>query len=623
MAEPEFKPTFSALPSWISNPITVPHSARTPFADMPLDQKTVELLSQRGYTEAFAIQSAVIPLLLGSRQIRQSDLCVAATTGSGKTLAYVLPMIEALKSRPTTKLRGLVIVPTRELVAQVSKAAEQYISGTHLRTGTAVGAVPLSNEQETLIEKGRQFDPEEYESLQDKAQRRLLEGDVDVKEDVRLLEDAVRMLPNHVPVYSSSIDILICTPGRLIDHIQSTVGFSLDDLEWLVIDEADRLLDENFQQWVEIVMTTLENSRPSTRDRLLTELWLRPERRKIQKIILSATMTKDISKLSSLRLWRPKFVAVEGAETFNVSDGPGRISGGQGCELPTTLGEYAVPVGDGLEKPLYFLRLLQSDIFGAQKRMEGIEKFSDQREEHASMGSSDDDDLSSLGPTTSESSASAEERYTEPTDMLPIPTGDAGFDSPKADSLSQKSKHVRQLQAHTDDTHCGTAANVLIFTNSNENAARLSHLLGILHPPYAGLTGVLTKSSASSASKAVLAAFRKGKKSILIASDRASRGLDLSQLSHVINYDMPRSLTSYIHRVGRTARAGRQGTAWTLYTSTEARWFWNTIARATDVSRPHPVERKRFDAVAISAEPKQEYEEALKALERAVHGSEG
>ncbi|KAI9690259.1 MAG: ATP-dependent RNA helicase dbp6 [Bathelium mastoideum] len=620
-ADPDFQPTFSTLPAWISNPVTVPHTERKAFSGLPLDEKTIHMLRQRGYTEALAVQSVVIPMLLGSSPLRKSDLCIAATTGSGKTLAYTLPMVETLKSRPTTNLRGLVVVPTRELVSQVSKVVEQCTTGTNLKIGTAVGTVPLATEQERLVEKGRRYDPEEYALLLDKAKQRLLYGDVDIKEDVRVLEDTVRMLPNHVPVYSSSVDILICTPGRLIDHIQTTVGFSMEDLEWLIIDEADRLLNENFQQWVDIVMSALEKPKPSASAELLAQLWLPPEKRNIQKIIVSATMTRDVSKLNSLKLWRPKMIALEGVETSNVSDDLGRISGGRGNELPATLREFAVPTGDGLAKPLYLLCLLQSDIF-AEKSNDEIDDFPDQSEDDASLNSLDKDDNSSeAGQISPEPSTFAAEPYPDIVEN-PVPASDDSPDVSTAGSPMQTLHHRPESQEYSSDIHSVGPAKVLIFTNSNENATRLSHLVGIIHPPYASLTGVLTKSSTSSAGKTVIGAFRNGKISILIASDRASRGLDLPQLSHVINYDMPRSVTSYIHRVGRTARAGKPGSAWTLFTSTEAQWFWNALARAPELVRRYPVERRRLGAATVSAEQKQEYEEALAALQRAVYGNE-
>ena len=619
--EPEYKPDFSALPSWISNPITVPQSAKRAFADLSLEQKTVQTLNQRGLTEALAIQSAVIPMLLGSSGVRKPDLCVAAATGSGKTLAYTLPMVDALKSRPTTKLRGLIIVPTRELVSQVSKVAEQCTAGTHLKIGTAVGNVSLLNEQQTLIEKERQYDPQEYSSLQEKARRRLLCGDIDVKEDVQLLEDAIRMLPGHVPVYTSRIDILVCTPGRLVDHIQSTVGFSLDDIEWLVIDEADRLLADNFQQWVDIVMTALERPPPSAEAQLLAELWLPSERRKVQRIVLSATMTRDVSKLGSLKLWRPKMIVLEGIEITDASNDLGQNPGAQSNELPTTLREFAIPVGDGLEKPLYLLKLLQDNIFAADKSNSEIEDSTDQSDEDASTASSSwNDNLSGLGERLPDSQAAASEAYANFTDNLPIPASDSRLKATNAPSLMPKPQHLSKSKNGTAETPSTRSAKVLIFTNSNENATRLSYLMGVLHPPYAGLIGVLTKASTSLEGKKVIGAFRRGKTSMLIASDRASRGLDLPQLSHVINYDMPKSVISYIHRVGRTARAGMTGDAWTFLTFAEARWFWNAIARASEVLRQHPIERRRLDTAAISADQKQEYEEALRKLQHAVHG---
>src|SRR5204862_7291910 len=105
--------------------------------------------------------------------------------------------------------------------------------------------------------------------------------------------------------------------------------------------------------------------------------------------------------------------------------------------------------------------------------------------------------------------------------------------------------------------------------------------------------GTLTKSNKSSTSRKTLSAYRRGKLSIIIATDRASRGLDLPALSHVVNYDVPTSLTTYVHRVGRTARAGRTGSAVTLVAHREGRWFANGIARDAEarISRHGKVER--------------------------------
>ncbi|MCJ1304099.1 hypothetical protein MMC08_006911 [Hypocenomyce scalaris] len=162
---------------------------------------------------------------------------------------------------------------------------------------------------------------------------------------------------------------------------------------------------------------------------------------------------------------------------------------------------------------------------------------------------------------------------------------------------------------------------VLIFTNNNENALRLARLLALLQPSWESEIGSLTASSATSSSRRTLAAFRKRKLSILVASDRASRGLDIKDLAHVINYDLPTSLTSYVHRVGRTARAGKEGIATTFVSHREARWFWNEIARSKQIKRAPGKKMARMD-VKLEAGDKERkgYEAALGQLGREAHG---
>src|ERR1700761_240624 len=99
----------------------------------------------------------------------------------------------------------------------------------------------------------------------------------------------------------SNVDILITTPGRLIDHLRSTEGFSLDHVSWLVVDEADRLLNESYQEWVDIVTPALQSHAATRkRDDILRYMRMDVPRRVVRKVLLSATMTRDISKLNSL-----------------------------------------------------------------------------------------------------------------------------------------------------------------------------------------------------------------------------------------------------------------------------------------------------------------------------------
>ena len=115
--------------------------------------------------------------------------------------------------------------------------------------------------------------------------------------------------------------------------------------------------------------------------------------------------------------------------------------------------------------------------------------------------------------------------------------------------------------------------------------------------------------------------FSKNELRIVIATDRASRGLDLPNLSHVVNYDVPRSISSYVHRVGRTARAGKSGQAWTLIENKEGRWFWNDIGKSAGIERVQKVERRRID-IKDEELLRQTYKDALEKLKHEVLGNE-
>jgi ATP-dependent RNA helicase DDX51/DBP6 len=481
-----------------------------------------------------AVQTAVLPLLLPGRENYRGDVCVSAPTGSGKTLSYVLPMIESMQNRAMTRLRGLIVVPTRELVTQAREAAEMCASGTGVKIGAAVGSAALAAEQAQLVKRGQRYDPDARKALDEEADRRIMLG---YDKDDDLLRDVVDLMPDHVPDYTSNVDILICTPGRLVDHIRSTPGFTIEHVEWLVIDEADRLLDSNFQDWIDIVLPALEIvAENSARAKVLATLKERIPVKRIQKVILSATMTRDLSKLASLKLNRPTLVAVVEPEKRGERDGDVKNEDGHAAILPSTLEESAVPVGDGSEKPLYLLQLLGQRL---------------------------------------------------------------GINPQGTESLS---------------------STVLIFCASDNNATRLARLVALLSPQLESRTAVLTKSTATSSRRKILNSFgRPGGTSVVISTDRTSRGLDVEDLSYVVNYDIPSSVTSYVHRVGRTARAGKTGEAWTLVTDTEARWFWRAIAKGNEINRA----RRTVDRVRLSEADellKEAYQDALEKLGEAVRG---
>ena len=297
--ELDYKPTFSALPSWLSKPISVRPDQSKAFKDLISNSKLLSNLEKKGFRDAFPVQSALISLLLPGRESYNGDICVSAATGSGKTLGYVVPLIENLKKKLVTRLRAVIVVPTRELVLQAQRVAEFCAAGTGVKFGTALGSTNIEDERDLLVNWGQKFDPEGAAEMYATAKERIKTG---LDEDDTLFEDIRRLLPGHVPEYSSAVDILICTPGRLVDHIQKTVGFSLSHVEYLVIDEADRLLDESFQRWVEVVLGAVDKKdENSARNRSITITDITQQSRAVKKIILSATMTRDLSKLATLK----------------------------------------------------------------------------------------------------------------------------------------------------------------------------------------------------------------------------------------------------------------------------------------------------------------------------------
>ncbi|MCJ1319504.1 ATP-dependent RNA helicase ddx51 [Xylographa vitiligo] len=591
----------SALPDWLARPLVIPVQNEIGFDKLPLSTSMVATLESKGLCKSFAIQSGVLPLLLPGPQQHDGDLCVSAATGSGKTLAYVLPMVESLHNKTTTKLRGLIVVPTRELVTQVRESLQSCTTGTGLKIGTAVGSKAMKEQQEQLVTKGQKYDPQGYRTEQ---QRKVaIEDDLmNWEDELTLSVDDSDTLMDFVVQYTSNVDILVCTPGRLVDHVNSTHGFTLEHVQWLVIDEADRLLDESFQQWIDIVLPALQSPPKQTSWVSSThKLFHVHETRNIQKIILSATITKDISKLMALQLRRPKLVVLENNTVGNASDATQGVSEPMSTiqqvdiDLPSTLDEIAIPIKNVEEKPLYLLELLSPEIttLAASTRGLNVESKGHQAEDTNISSSSSGDELNSA--TSSSSSDS---------------------DSDVTSSESEAGRQVKTSRAVVNHESHG----VLIFTNNNENALRLARLLALLRPSLASKVGSLTKSTATSTGRKTLAAFRKRKLSILIASDRASRGLDIENLAQVINYDMPSSVTSYVHRIGRTARAGKAGRATTLVAHHEARWFWNEIARSENIHRSRKISRVEKGSEIFSDQDRTAYEMALKTLGQEARG---
>ncbi|KAL4954866.1 P-loop containing nucleoside triphosphate hydrolase protein [Aspergillus filifer] len=623
------KPTYSSLPAWLANPLRTPAETRTKFADLGIDPKLLRVLEDNGYKDAFAVQSAVIPLLLKGAKSHSGDLCVSAATGSGKTLSYVLPLVTELEQIPAPRLRGLIVVPTRELVKQAREACELCTAGTGLRVGSAVGNVAIKDEQRSLMRADQVYSPGYVESRQTGQLTGDEWTDFSLQDYISSTTDLGETLPGYVHKVEPNVDILICTPGRLVDHLRYTKGFTLKHLQWLVIDEADRLLNESFQEWVDVVMRSLDARKDSdafgSTGRFLAGLGLSLQTKEPRKVILSATMTRDISKLNRLRLTNPQLVIVGAADRGDTAEGESGVVAlaDERFSLPTTLKEYSVAVGDGAQKPLYLLRLLLDEIkLAVPSSAKAKKPAPSESDETSSEGTSSDE--TSSDESSSEDESSSDESDSESEFDLGSNTSDDSSSSEDSDSSDGDSESDSDVEEPTKTSANNTPQRntVLIFTKSSESASRLSRLLALLDPSLSGLIGTIIKSNKSSASRKTLSTYRQGKLSIIIATDRASRGLDLQSLTHVINYDIPASITTYVHRVGRTARAGKEGSAWTLVAHREGRWFTNEISKGADgkITRATKVERVPMKLNNMK-EVKSRYASALDVLETEVKTS--
>ena len=206
------------------------------FADLPLCEATSSGLEASHFKTLTEIQQQAIPLAL-----KELDILGAAKTGSGKTLAFLIPILENLYRRRWTELDGLgalILSPTRELAIQIFEVLRKIGRYHTFSAGLVIGGKSLQEERERL---GR-------------------------------------------------MNILVCTPGRMLQHMDQNASFEIDNLQMLVLDEADRILDMGFQATVDAIVEHLPKER--------------------QSLLFSATQTKRVSDLARLSLRDPEYVSV-------------------------------------------------------------------------------------------------------------------------------------------------------------------------------------------------------------------------------------------------------------------------------------------------------------------------
>ncbi len=210
------------------------------FADLKLAPELLKALTESGYTTPTPVQAQAIPVVLEGH-----DLMAGAQTGTGKTAAFALPLLQKLLPLASSStspakhpVRALILVPTRELAVQVEESVKTYAKHTHLRSLVVFGGVDIKTQ---------------------------------------------------TPHLKTGVEILVATPGRLLDHIeQKTVQLNL--VQMLVLDEADRMLDMGFMPALKRILALLPRQR--------------------QSLMFSATFSTEIKKLSEDFMNYPTLIEV-------------------------------------------------------------------------------------------------------------------------------------------------------------------------------------------------------------------------------------------------------------------------------------------------------------------------
>lgn len=463
-----------------------------------------------------AIQRSALPAILsvnGSHIHNERDIFIQSQTGSGKTLAFLLPIIQDLL--PLSELSyidrsvgtlAVIIAPTRELAKQISDVLEGLLK------------LRLRPANETPIDA---------ESLNIRLTRWLVSG--------LLTGGSTR---NHEKAkLRKGLPILVATPGRLLDHLQNTLSFNIGKCRWLVLDEADRLMDLGFEETVQGILKGLDGRRrlaiTAAQEGKGQEVggWDWGRRR---TILCSATIDEGVQKLAGTTLANPLVIKATEVDAPNpqsdTSNGTPSIGIGKFTAPAQLVQKYViVPLKLRLVVLVALLRSLLSNNHGGRTtKIIVFLSCTDSVDFHwASLGGSSMDDKDDGG-----SSDDGEEKGHNAVDLI---------SSNKVEAKSSLLPNTSIYRLH----------------GSLTTPVRHASLAGFISTP----EETSSKTSPDHSS-------------VLFCTSIASRGLDLPFVRAVIQYDLPTEggVTEYLHRIGRTARAGKGGEAWSIVAPNELDW---------------------------------------------------
>ncbi|CAH0477838.1 unnamed protein product [Peronospora belbahrii] len=430
-------------------------------------------LNNRNICSFFPVQAVAIPKILASDNDRVMDICISAPTGSGKTLTYVIPIVHRLLKRIVCRIRALIVLPSRDLAVQVHEIMQQFCKDTPLKCGLAIGQNNFTMEQKTLVEEREGSS----ERISTKTQ--------------------------------SLVDILVATPGRLVDHLEQTPGFTLQHLQIMIVDEADRLLNQSYQDWITKVYASIFNGQEVEDEGLDVGIGVtcrrqdsinrRYIRTPLTRVLLSATLTQNPRKLAAI--------------------------GMSNAEL-TKIGRVDDPLADNAKQGI--AGNLEDDV---------------------------EDDKEALSSTNMYSTPANLDEY-----WIECDTG---------------SKPLVLLEVLSD--FAGSLS--IVFTSSVSSTHRLARLLQ-LYSTHSERIREFSSTLSQKQRSALVANCKGGRVETVVCSDAMARGMDIEDVANVVNYDVPSFIKTYIHRVGRTARAGRHGRCVTLVKMGQMRGMMRMLKKA-------------------------------------------
>jgi ATP-dependent RNA helicase DDX31/DBP7 len=444
------------------------------------------LLNKMELKAPTAIQKAAITQLVKD----DSDAFIQAETGSGKTLAYLLPIVQRLMElsanmrkrkvddnvQRNSGLFAIIMAPTRELSKQIAHVLEKLLGCAHWLVATTVIGGEKKKSEKARLRKG--------------------------------------------------INILVATPGRLVDHLENTEALDVSNVRWLVLDEGDRLMELGFEQEIQKIVGALNLRMRLKKDEKLRIPGL-PEKR--TTVLCSATMKMDVERLGQISLKDAVHIRADPSER-----GPdaAEMREDQSFYAPAQLKQSYAVVAPKLR--LVSLMAYLKRAFGRKGSvMKAIVFIScaDSVDFHFDMLTSEIDGFSQKKKEVVEEETEEEGEEKE--------ADDASEKKPK------KAKTKAIAQADPTKLTVTDAVSPILSTKTHSVTAYRLH-------------GSLQQSIRTS----TLAHFTKNSEPcVLIATDVASRGLDLPNVDLVLEFDPAFAREDHLHRIGRTARAGRDGRA--------------------------------------------------------------